>query len=150
MAKRRRPGRQPWLSEGADQGRGGASRQLRVGELVRQALAEVLSRAAIRDPVVDQATITVTEVRATPDLRRATCYVMPLGGEQAPEVIAGLERLAPWLSGQVARRVRLKFAPSLSFRLDPSFDEADRIAALLRRPEVARDLGHDQGRDDGC
>lgn len=149
MAKRRRPGK-AWLSQGADEGGGASARQLRVGELVRQALADVFSREAIRDPVVDRATITVTEVRATADLRLATCYVMPLGGAEAHDVVAGLERLAPWLTGQVARRVRLKYAPSLRFRLDPSFDEADRIAALLRRPEVARDLGHDPGRDDGC
>jgi len=129
--------------------RGEIIRQLRVGELLRQALAEVLAREPIRDPAVDRATITVTEVRATPDLRLATCYIMPLGGEQAEAVMAGLERLAPWLSAQVARRVRLKYAPSLSFRLDPSFDEADRIAALLRRPDVARDLGQEPGDDDG-
>lgn len=148
MAKRRRPGRS-WQPRGADEARSASPRQLRVGELLRQALAEVLSREEIRDPAVERATITVSEVRPSPDLRLATCYVMPLGGEQQAEVMAGLARLAPWLSAQVARRVRLKYAPSLSFRLDPSFDEADRIAALLRRPEVARDLGPDRGDDDG-
>ena len=143
MSKRRRPG-QRWASAGTAPSPV-SPRQLKVGELLRHALAEVLGRESIRDPVVADAAITVSEVRATPDLRQAICYVMPLGGANRAEVLAGLERLAPWLSGQVARRVRLKYAPRLTFRLDPSFDEAERIDAILRRPEVAADLGDGDG-----
>lgn len=148
MAKRRRSERRPRTRQGESGGAG--PRQLRVGELLRQALAEVLTRETIRDAVLSEVAVTVTEVRAAPDLRHATCFVMPLGGERAPEVMAALGRLAPWLSGQVARRVQLRYAPALGFQLDPSFDEAERIAALLRRPEVARDLaGGEDGGDGG-
>ncbi len=130
----------PW---GRDRGAGRKSdrrtmsqRQLKVAELLRQALSEVLSRETIRDPVVAQATITVTEVQPAPDLKLATCYVMPLGGANAAAIIEALTAMAPWLSSKVAHRVSLKNAPKLRFRLDQSFDQAGRIDALLRRANV--------------
>jgi ribosome-binding factor A len=116
-------------------------RQLRVGELIRHALAELLARGAVHDPVVAAHTITVPEVRVSPDLRVATAYVMPLSGRDQAETVAALERNAKFLRGEVARRINLKFAPELRFRIDERFDEAERIERLLRSPEVARDLG---------
>ena len=86
--------------------------------------------------------ITVPEVRMCPDLRHATVYVMPLGGRDAKAVLAALERNKRFLRGEIARRVNLKFAPDIRFRLDERFDEAERIEKLLRTPEVRRDLGH--------
>ena len=128
-----------------------SQRQLRVGELIRQALSEVLAREDARDPSLAGVSITVSEVRPTPDLRDATCFVMPLGGEGREDVMVGLARTAPWLSGQVARRVRLKYAPRLRFELDRSFDAANRVDRLLRRADVARDLGPGEaGETDGA
>ncbi len=108
-------------------------RQRRVGELVREALAEVLARDGFRDPVLQAARITVTEVRPAPNLRAAQVYVMPLGGAQAEEVLDALRRAAGHLRSEVNRRVSLKFSPALLFELDPSFDHAQRIDALLRK-----------------
>ena len=111
-----------------------------MAELLRQALAEVLARESIPDPVVSTAAITVTEVEPSADLKLATCYVMPLGGQDTERVLEGLNRLAPWLSSRVARLVKLKFAPKFRFRLDRSFDEAGRIETLLRRPDISADI----------
>jgi ribosome-binding factor A len=120
---------------------GGASqRQLRVGELIRHAIAEILQRGEIHDPELEQAVITVPEVRMTPDLRVATVYVMPLGGKDAAKLVAAFERNSRYLRGEVAHRVNLRYAPELRFRLDESFAEGDKIDALLRSPEVKRDL----------
>lgn len=131
---------------------GGApsQRQLRVGEALRHALADILARADFRDPGLQNASITVTEVRISPDLANATVYVMPLAGADAPDVIAALRRAAPYLRGSVGRSVELRHVPQLSFALDRSFDYAERIDGLLRRPEVARDLAADSapGPDD--
>ena len=152
MARRREAARKPWGGDRAATRSGPSQRQRRVAELLRQALAEVLARESIRDPVVSGATITVTEVEPSADLKLATCYVMPLGGQDAERVLEGLARLAPWLSSRVARLVALKFAPKLRFRLDPSFDEAGRIEALLRRPEISADIARAARReeDDGA
>ena len=121
---------------------GGASqRQLRVGELVRHALADMLSRGEVHDPVIEAHMITVPEVKMTADLRLATIYVMPLGGRDSNEVIAALDRNKRYLRGEIARQVNLKFAPDIRFRIDERFDEAARIEKLLRTPAVARDLG---------
>lgn len=126
-----------------------SQRPLRVGELVRHALAEVLTRGELRDPALAGAHVTVSEVRMSPDLKHAVCFVMPLGGADSEPVLEGLERSAAWLGGQVARRVKLRFAPRLRFQLDRSFDEAARIDRLLRRPDVAQDLEHPQdGKDE--
>jgi ribosome-binding factor A len=114
---------------------------LRVGELVRHALAEMLTRGDVHDPVIAGHMITVPEVRMSPDLKLATVYVMPLGGKDAGEVVEALERNKRSLRTEVAHRVNLKFAPDLRFRVDDRFEEAARIEKLLHSPEVARDLG---------
>ena len=122
---------------------GPSQRQLRVGELVRHALADILARGEIADPDLDGVIISVPEVRMSPDLKNATALVMPLGGRDAERVMAGLERSRKWLRGRVARRVNLKFAPELRFQLDTRFDDDDRVTTMLHRPEVARDLGEE-------
>lgn len=119
---------------------GPSQRQQRVAELIRHAIAEVLQRGDIQDPVLNAHVITVPEVRMSPDLKLATAYVMPLGGLNEAPVIAALERNKKALRQEVARRVNLKFAPDLRFLRDETFDEADRIDALLRTDKVRRDL----------
>jgi ribosome-binding factor A len=120
-----------------------------VGEELRHVLAALLRPGELRDPALRDASVTVTEVRLSPDLRNATAFVMPLGGGNADEIIAGLQRSAAYLKGRVAREMALRLAPNLAFALDRSFDNADRIATLLASPEVARDLGpHPEDPDD--
>jgi ribosome-binding factor A len=128
--------------------KGPSQRQQRVAELVRHALAEVLSRGDIQDPVLSDHVITIPEVRMSPDLRLATAFVMPLGGRDERPVIEALERNRKVLRQEVARRVDLKFAPDLRFRRDESFDEASRIDALLRSDKVRRDLQAPVAADD--
>ncbi len=120
--------------------KGPSQRQLRVGELVRHALADILARGEIADPDLDGVILSVPEVRMSPDLKNATALVMPLGGRDTKKVMAGLERSRKWLRGQIARRVNLKFAPDIRFRLDTRYDDDDTVNVLLHRPEVARDL----------
>jgi ribosome-binding factor A len=122
---------------------GGSQRQLRVGELMRHELADMLSRGDIHDPVLEGHMITVPEVRMSPDLRLATIYVMPLGGRDEKEVIEALDRNKKYIRGEISRRVNLKFAPEIRFRRDERFDEAERIEKLLRTPAVQRDLKDD-------
>jgi len=124
---------------------GPSQRQLRVGELIRHALAEMLSRGDIHDPTIEAHMITVPEVRMTADLRLATVYVMPLGGKDEKEVVTALPRNKPFLRGEIAHRVNLKFAPDIRFRVDERFDEAERIEKILRTPEVRRDLDSKDG-----
>src|SRR3974390_1828221 len=131
-----------------DNSQGGSQRQLRVGELIRHELAEMLSRGDIHDPVVEAHMITVPEVRMSPDLRLATIYVMPLGGRDEKDVIAALERNKRYVRGEIARRVNLKFAPEIRFRVDERFDEAERIEKLLRTPVVQRDLESESESDE--
>ena len=127
-----------------DQGPGGGSqRQLRVGELVRHAIAELLARGDVHDPVIEGHLITVPEVRMTADLRLATIYIMPLAGKDGAEVIAAFDRNKKFLRAEIAHRINLKFAPDIRFRIDERFDEADRIDRLLHSPSVARDLKKD-------
>ncbi|MGE0611782.1 MAG: 30S ribosome-binding factor RbfA [Hyphomicrobiales bacterium] len=121
-------------------GHGPSQRQLRVGEMLRKALAEVFVRVDIADPALTGASVTVTEVRATPDLKQATVFVMPLGGAGQDEVVEALQRHRRFIRGEVARRVELKFIPDLRFRLDGSFEEAGHVDAILRSDRVARDL----------
>jgi ribosome-binding factor A len=123
-----------------DQSQGGSQRQLRVGELIRHELADMLTRGEIHDPVLEGRLITVPEVRMSPDLRLATIYVMPLGGRDADAVIEALDRNKRYVRGEIARRVNLKFAPEIRFHIDERFDEAERIEKLLRTPVVQRDL----------
>ena len=127
---------------------GGSQRQLRVGELVRHAMAELLTRGEVHDPVIEGHLITVPEVRMTADLRLATVYIMPLAGRDADEVLAALERNKKFLRGEIAHRVNLKFAPDIRFRVDERFAEAERIDKLLRSPEVKRDLAKDESGDE--
>jgi ribosome-binding factor A len=122
---------------------GGSQRQLRVGELVRHAVADMLTRGEVHDPVIEGHLITVPEVRMSADLRLATIYVMPLAGRDAAEVIAAFDRHKKFLRAEIAHRINLKFAPDIRFRIDERFDEAERIDKLLRSPAVARDLAKD-------
>ncbi len=124
-----------------------SQRQLRVGELVRHAVSEMLIRGDVHDPVLEGHLITIPEVRMAPDLRLATIYVMPLGGRDADEVMAALERNKRYLRGEISHRVNLKFAPDIRFQLDEQFAEAERIEKLLRTPQVRRDL--EPEKDDG-
>jgi ribosome-binding factor A len=127
---------------------GGSQRQLRVGELVRHAMAELLARGEVHDPVIEGHLITVPEVRMTADLRLATVYIMPLAGRDADEVLAALERNKKFLRGEIAQRINLKFAPDIRFRVDERFAEAERIDKLFRSPEVKRDLTKDESGDE--
>src|ERR1700709_88952 len=122
---------------------GGSQRQLRVGEIVRHAVADLLAQGAVHDPDLEGHIITVPEVRMSPDLKLATVYVMPLGGRDTDAVIEALERNKKFLRGEVARGVNLKFAPDLRCRADERFDEAERIEKLLRTPAVQKDLAPD-------
>jgi ribosome-binding factor A len=134
------------------EGRGPSQRQLRVGEELRHALARLLGRHEMRDPALQDAVITVTEVRISPDLKNASAFIMPLGGAHAAEVLAALQRGAPYLRGLIAREVGLRYVPSLRFLLDTSFDHASRIEELLHRPEVERSLTKKEegGDEDGA
>ena len=123
-------------------------RQLRVGEEIRHALSEVLARGELRDPDLVDVSLTVSEVRISPDLRNATAFVMPLGGGGGDRValLAALNRAGPFLRGRVGKVVRLRFTPALSFQMDTSFEEASKIDALLRRS--AGTQGADDEADD--
>ena len=121
-------------------GRTASQRQLRVGEEIRHVLAEVLARDELRDPELAGRTITVTEVRISPDLKNATAFVVPLGGEHSPEVLKALKRCSAYLRGAIGHEVRLRAVPRLSFELDVSFDQAQRIEEILHRPEVLQDI----------
>jgi ribosome-binding factor A len=123
-----------------DKGRGPSQRQLKVGELIRHALAEVFSRGDIVDDVIARHSLTVPEVRMSPDLRIATCFVMPLGGSEAEDVVAHLGQHKRFLRGELSRRVSLKYMPELRFKVDTSFQASARINELLASPQVARDL----------
>ena len=123
-----------------DRTAGASQRQLRVAELIRHEMADMLARGDVHDPVIEHHMITVPEVQVTADLRLATIYVMPLGGRDEKEVLGALERNSRYVRGEIARRVNLKFAPEIRFRIDERFEEAERIEKLLRTPAVQRDL----------
>jgi ribosome-binding factor A len=137
---------------GARAHRGGAQgpsqRQLRAGELVRHALVEILREEELSDPALAGVSVTVTEVRMSPDLRHALCFIEPLGGEHAAEVVAGLNRVARFLRGRLGHAIALKFTPELKFAHDQSFDEAEKINRLFDDPRVRRDLAAPD--DDGA
>lgn len=121
-----------------------SQRQLRVGELVRHALAEILMRGETYDPELNARPITVPEVRMSPDLKIATAFVMPLGGEDGERIIKALARNAKPLRGDLSKRIRqLKYMPELRFRLDTRFDDDDRMRNALAAPDVAADLERD-------
>lgn len=124
---------------------GPSQRQLRVGEQVRHALAEVLQRGEVRDDLVEKTVISVSEVRMSPDLKIATAFVSPLGAADDEAVIKALAKNAKFIRGRVSGALRqMKFMPEFRFRLDTSYDNMSRIDELLRSPEVARDLDHDE------
>ena len=128
-----------------------SQRQLRVGEELRHAIAWILERGELRDPAIANTPVTVTEVRVSPDLKNATCFVTPLGGgdpEAVTAVVEALTRARKFLRHEVVRQVNLKFAPQLHFEHDSSFDNAGHIDELLHRPDVARDLHHDDEDED--
>ncbi len=125
-----------------------SQRALRVGELVRHALAEILARGEIDDEFLAGTIVSVPEVRMTPDLSLATCFVMPLGGGDATAVVEALDRHRKFLRGEVAHRINLRHAPDLRFRVDTSFETGARIDALLGLPAVRRDVEAAKGDDD--
>lgn len=124
--------------------KGPSQRQLRAGELVRHALADILRREHLREPALTGVSVTISEVRASPDLRHATVFCLPLGGGQEAEVVGALNHAANYLRGLLGREIEMKFTPTLKFVADTSFAEARRIDELLSRPEVARDLQNDE------
>jgi ribosome-binding factor A len=113
---------------------------LRAGELVRHALVEILAREDIRDPDLKGVSVTIGEVRASPDLKHMTAFVAPLGAGDATKVAAGLTRASGFLRARLGKQVELRYTPQLHFIPDTSYDEAGHIAEVLARPEVARDL----------
>lgn len=119
---------------------GPTQRQLRVGEVIRRALSEALMRGETHEPELDGVSITVTEVRPSPDLKIATAYVMPLGGANGPEIIKALARAKYELRRHIGKQTALKFTPDLRFRLDETFDQFDETRRLLSEPGVKRDL----------
>jgi ribosome-binding factor A len=125
---------------GGTPAKGPSQRQLRVGELIRHKIAEMLVRGEIHDDTLVDHVVTVPEVRLSPDLRLATVYVMPLGGEDVRPVLDALDRHRRFIRGEIAEAVNLKFAPDLRFRFDETFDEATRIDQLLDSPKVRQDI----------
>lgn len=123
-------------------------RLLKVGEQVRHVLSELLMRQQVHDDVLSAHSVSVTEVRMTPDLRHATAYVKPLLGADEDEVIKALRTNTAFFQREVAQRLKLRFAAKLRFHSDESFDEASRIDALLSDPRVARDLEAGEGAED--
>lgn len=130
-------------------GEGPSQRQLRVGELIRRTLSEVLGRGEVHSDALRAMSITVGEVRVSPDLRIATAYVLPLGGKGTEEAIAALNRARGELRHHVAQAVKLKFAPELRFMIDETFDRIDRTRALLADERVQRDIAR-RDDDDGA
>jgi len=123
-----------------DRKTGSSQRQLRIGELIRHALAQMLARGEIHDEVLAAHVVTVSEVRMSSDLRLATVYIMPLGGKDLAPVLGALDRHRKFVRGEIAHAVNLKFAPEIRFLADATFDEAERINRLLASDKVKRDL----------
>jgi ribosome-binding factor A len=127
----------------AEQSKPPSQRQLRVGELIRHKLAEMLSRGDIHDDVLASHVVTIPEVRLSPDLKLATAYVITLGGADTEAVIEALNQNRRFIRGEIAHAVNLKFAPDIRFRRDETFEEASRIDALLASPKVRQDVDKD-------
>ena len=117
-----------------------SQRQLQAGELIRRALVDILAHEELRDPALQGVSVTISEVRASPDLKTARVYAAPLGGQNTPEVIAALNRCARFLRGKLGRELSMRTTPALRFEADTTFDAATELNALLSRPEVRRDL----------
>ena len=120
--------------------RGPSQRQLRVAEEIRHVLAGVMMRGEVHDAALDGVSVTISEVRISPDLKNATVFSLPLGGAKVGEVLKGLNRSAPFLRAQVGKSMQLRYAPTLTFVEDKSFSEAHRIEEILKSEKVARDL----------
>jgi ribosome-binding factor A len=131
---------------GSDIKGGPSQRQLRVGEALRHALAEVLRENEIRDPELEGVSVTITQVKPSPDMRYATVYCEPLGGQNAKAIVAALNRHKGFLRGEMGHLITMKFTPDLRFVEDESFAEAQKIETILKSPEVQRDLtaAHDE------
>ena len=129
---------------------GPTQRQRRAGELIRHSLVEILREEALTDPALEGVSVTITQVRMSPDLRHAMCFVEPLGGGHADEVVAGLNRVAKFLRGRLGRNIDMKFTPDLRFVHDETFDEAARMNRLFDDPRVRQDLqSGDDASEDG-
>jgi ribosome-binding factor A len=127
---------------------GPSQRQLRVGEQVRHALSTVLQRGEVRDDLIEKTVISVSEVRMSPDLKIATAFVSPLGAADDAAVVAALNQHARFIRGRLSPELRqMKYMPEVRFRLDTSYDNMAKIDQLLRSPEVARDLDHEDKED---
>src|SRR5580692_3320812 len=127
---------------------GPSQRQLRVGEVLRHALAEILHNNDIRDPDLDGVSVTITQIKPSPDMRYATVYCEPLGGKHAKEIVAALNRHKGFLRGEMGRLITMKFTPELRFVEDESFAEAEKIETILKSERVSRDLAP-PGEEDG-
>jgi ribosome-binding factor A len=117
-----------------------SQRMLRVAELIRHSMADLLTRGTINDPVLEGHVVTVPRVKMSPDLKLASVYVMPLGGKAATEVIAALDRHKKYLRTEIAQRINLKFAPEIRFKIDDTFENVAKIDALLNSDKVKQDL----------
>ncbi len=117
-----------------------SQRQLKAGELVRRALAEIIAKEDMRDPALQGVSVTISEVRASADLKHAVVYAAPLGGGDGDSVIAALNRCAKFLRGRLGREMEMKSTPALKFKLDTTFDQATEMQEILNRPEVRQDL----------
>ncbi len=126
-----------------------SQRMLRVAELIRHAMSDLLSRGDVLDPVLETNVVTIASVRMSPDLKLATIFVMPLGGQNVEAVIEALDRNKKMLRTEIARRVNLKFAPDVRFRHDVGFDSTAKIDAILNSPKVKKDLERDDEKDEG-
>ena len=122
---------------------------LRVAELIRHALSDLLSRGSVNDPVLEGHVVTVPDVKMSPDLKLATAYIMPLGGRDTGAVLEALDRNRKFLRGEIAHRISMKFVPDIRFRVDKSFDYGAKIDAILASPKVKQDLADDGGVDEG-
>jgi ribosome-binding factor A len=140
--------RRPARSMRRDGLKGPSQRQLRVGELLRHALADVLRENDIRDPDLDGVSVTITQIKPSPDMRYATVYCEPLGGQNAKAIVAALNRHKGFLRGEMGHRITMKFTPDLRFVEDVSFAEAQKIETILKSPEVQRDLAAPDGEDE--
>ncbi|HTQ13118.1 MAG TPA: 30S ribosome-binding factor RbfA [Rhizomicrobium sp.] len=129
--------------------KGPSQRQLRVGEMLRHALSDILFRGEVRDPDLDGVSVTVTQVKPSGDMRHATVFVEPLGGRNADKIVAALNRHRSFIRGEMGRRIALKFTPDLRFVEDKSFAEAEKIENLLKTERVRRDLAN-KSEDDGA
>jgi ribosome-binding factor A len=149
MSRNRTP-RHPTRSRQDRRDIGPSQRQLRVGEMLRHALFEILCRNEIRDPDLDGVSVTITQVKPSPDMRYATVYCEPLGGQNGKEIVAALNRHKGFLRGEMGKLIAIKFTPDLRFVEDESFAEAEKIETILKSPKVQRDLAPpDDSDEDG-